>query len=161
MSSTQFHISCLPEMLMWPFLRSHNFSGLLIPLLWNEDLDWITSKSIPTLTVHNSDFLFTPPLVIPSLYLCSQPVVLGSRDVSPVPQGTWVDSWPSTVQLKCPHGPIWAVSLPPTSDKHVLDVKLRDDGDSSQTVKLKLKIYLAHCGFISCPETELDAADGA
>lgn len=50
--------------------------------------------------------------------------------------------------------------FPPTSGKCVLDIKLQDIDNCSQIVKLNLKIYLAHCGFISCPETELGAADG-
>lgn len=33
------------QMVMWPFPRSHDFSGLLIPLPWNEGLGQMTSKA--------------------------------------------------------------------------------------------------------------------
>lgn len=48
----------------------------------------------------------------------------------------------------------------PTVGKCVLRVKQQDSDCCSQSGNLKIRVDLALCGFISCPETELRAAGG-
>ena len=60
-----------------------------------------------------------------------------------------------------PHGPIWSVLSPHTLGKRALEVNQQENDCCSQSSDLKISIYLAFCGFISCPEMELCAADGA
>lgn len=53
------------------------------------------------------------------------------------------------------------MSLPLTLGKCALEVNQQENDHCPQSSNLKINVCLALCGFISCPETELGAADGA
>lgn len=154
LSSTQFHVPCPPPKGYATFLEVTQF-------LWasNSFLGTWTRKppkSVPIPTVYNPDSPFHPMCRYPKL-LCARTTNCPGQQKSLRTHG-WILGPNSAVHGHAPWGHVVSVSAP-TLGKCALDVKLRDNVCRPRRGNLTVKIHLALCGFTSCPEAELGAAD--